>query len=135
MESHPVPLRTPFHSCRIPPISVPDYIQRIRKYSKCSSECFIIGLIYVDRFSRATGVVLTYFNVYRMILIAVMIAAKFRDDVYFSNGYYGSIGGIPREEVNTLEVQFLTAIGWNMWVEPKAYWKHLESLCHPALSR
>ena len=129
--THPsiVPLRTPFHSCRIPPISIVDYVQRISKYSKCSPECFIIALIYIERFQKQTRNALTYYDAYRMILIAVMVAAKFRDDVYFSNGYYGNIGGIPRDEVNALEVLFLSTIGWDLWVEPRVYWRYLERCC------
>ena len=127
--THQAALRTPFHSCRVPPISIIDYIHRIHKYGKCSPECFIIALIYIERFQQKTQTALTYFNAYRLILIAVMVAAKFRDDVYFSNGYYGNIGGIPRDEVNALEVLFLSTIEWGLWVEPRVYWKHLERCC------
>jgi len=120
------PQKTAFHSCRVPPISVADYVARISRYSKCSPECCAIALVYMDRFLVATSTPLTLFNVHRMILIAVMIAAKLRDDIYFSNGYYGSIGGIPREEVNRLEVAFLATLDWKLWVEPLDYWDYLE---------
>ena len=120
------PQKTSFHSCRVPPISVSDYVARIYRYSKCSPECCVIALVYMDRFLAATATPLTLYNVHRMVLISIMIAAKLRDDIYFSNGYYGSIGGIPRDEINRLETTFLTTCNWALWVEPLNYWEYLE---------
>ena len=36
-----------------------------------------------------------------------MLAAKFFDDQYFNNAYYAKVGGVPTNEMNTLEVEFL----------------------------
>jgi len=35
---------------------------------------------------------------------SVMLAAKFFDDQYFNNAYYAKVGGVPANEMNTLEV-------------------------------
>eukprot|EP00760_Papus_ankaliazontas_P036515 PhM_4_TR8333/c0_g1_i1/m.73205 len=121
------PIKTFFHSCRVPPISINDYVARIFRYAKCSPECMVIALVYIDRFVEASTIPLTLYNVHRMILVAVMIAAKIRDDIYFSNSYYGNIGGIPQDEVNRLEVSFLSTLKWDLWVEPGSYYQYLEA--------
>jgi len=36
-----------------------------------------------------------------------MIAIKFHDDEFFKNEYYGRVGGISKQEINALEVEFL----------------------------
>ena len=55
-------------------------------------------------------------------------AAKLRDDIYYSNAYYSSIGGVSNSEINTLELEFLTQIGWETWVEPAEYDAYVQAL-------
>ncbi len=40
---------TKFHSRKLPKISLLDYMCRIHKYTSCSSSCYLIALIYIDR--------------------------------------------------------------------------------------
>lgn len=42
-----------------------------------------------------------------------MLAAKFADDFYYKNEYYAKIGGIPKAEINALEVEFTKSIDFN----------------------
>jgi len=113
--------RSPFHSLKVPPISIRDYIFRVFKYSKCSEECLALALIYVIRFCEIEAVDLTFYNIHRLLITGVLVAAKFRDDLYFSNTYYAHIGGVPVAELNSLEVAFLKALDWNLWVPPEEY--------------
>eukprot|EP00742_Colponemidia_sp_Colp-10_P018530 GILJ01021410.1.p1 GENE.GILJ01021410.1~~GILJ01021410.1.p1 ORF type:complete len:172 (-),score=21.32 GILJ01021410.1:533-1048(-) len=110
-----------FHSSRVPQITMWDYLKRIAKYSACSPECFIISIIYLDRYVAATQIALTFRNIHRLTITAVMVSAKLRDDVYYANSYYASIGGVSNVELNMLEMEFLTTIGWDTWVEPSQY--------------
>jgi len=41
---------TVFHAQKAPAVSVMDYSERIAKYSSCSYCCFVVGVIYMDRF-------------------------------------------------------------------------------------
>jgi hypothetical protein len=63
-----VPPLPKFQSSELPGISILAYLERIADYSKCSPSCFVIALIYIDRLLRAQDVVLTYFNVHRIII-------------------------------------------------------------------
>ena len=120
--------QTRFHSSRTPQISMWDYIKRIAKYSGCSPECFIINLILLDRYVASSEVPLTFRNVHRLTIACVLVTAKLRDDIYYSNAYYSSIGGVSNSEINTLELEFLTQIGWETWVEPAEYDAYVQAL-------
>lgn len=111
-----------FHSTRAPAISIADYLKRIRKYFVCSDECFVMALVYVDRLSKMeSSVPVCKLTVHRLLLISVMVAAKFHDDVYYSNKYYSKVGGISLKEVNALEAVFLKMMGWNVCVSGQEY--------------
>jgi hypothetical protein len=120
--------QTRFHSSRTPQISMWDYIKRIGKYSGCSPECLIICLILLDRYVACAEVPITFRNVHRLTIACVLVTAKLRDDIYYSNAYYSSIGGVSNAEINLLELEFLTQIGWQTWVEPSEYEVYLQAL-------
>ena len=67
------------------------YLDRILKYSSCSNECFVLGLIYMDRFIQRNDFALTALNVHRVAITSVMVAAKFFDDQYYNNAYYAKV--------------------------------------------
>ena len=67
---------------------------RIHKYASCSKECFILALIYIDRLIQRNNFLLTELNVHRVVITAVLLAAKFFDDAYYNNAYYAKVGGV-----------------------------------------
>jgi len=88
-----VPPITKFHALRPPSISILDYCTRIHRYASCSPECFVLALVYIDRLIQRNNLLLTSLNVHRIIITAVMLAAKFFDDQYFNNAYYAKVRG------------------------------------------
>ncbi|KEG10088.1 cyclin 6 [Trypanosoma grayi] len=112
---------TIFHSCRIPQISLWDYVRRIAKYFACSPSCFVQSIIFLDRYVEASNIPITFHNVHRLMITAAMVSAKLNDDACYNNAYYAHIGGISNAELNSLELAFLKTIGWCTWVEPNEY--------------
>eukprot|EP00754_Rhynchopus_humris_P000351 Rhum_TRINITY_DN10224_c0_g1::Rhum_TRINITY_DN10224_c0_g1_i1::g.37428::m.37428 len=104
-----------------PSISLDDYLRRWARYSYCSPECFLVAVLYIDKLSAKSGMVVTSLNVHRVLLVALVLAAKTRDDIYFSNKYYASIGGVTTAELNALEVSWLTDTDWDMHVDRERY--------------
>ncbi|EPS61107.1 hypothetical protein M569_13692, partial [Genlisea aurea] len=71
-----------FHGGTKPTISVEWYMERIFQYAKCSPSCYVVSYIYLDRFSkRQRSVPIDSFSVHRLLLAAVLVSAKFMDDV------------------------------------------------------
>ena len=60
-----------------------------------------------------------------------MEAAKFYDDCFFNNEFYARVGGVPVEELNALEMDFLFAIHFSLIVPQDAYQElHNEVFLH-----
>ena len=86
---------TGFHVESPPEISVNNYLRRLATYLKCSKECFVIALIYVDRLMKAKkGLYLNSLTVHRLLLTGITLAVKFFEDDPPSNKVFAHIGGV-----------------------------------------
>ncbi|PHJ15757.1 cyclin2 related protein [Cystoisospora suis] len=113
---------TSFHAIKEPQISIHDYLERIAKYFGCSNECFVLSLVYIDRILKLhRDFNVSILNIHRLLITSVMLAAKFFDDVYYSNKHYARVGGVRTREINLLETQFLTLINYHLFVSPQEY--------------
>jgi hypothetical protein len=124
---------TKFHALRAPGISILQYLERIHKYASCSTECFILALVYIDRLIQRNNFLLTELNVHRVIISAVLLAAKFFDDAYYNNAYYAKVGGVLVSEINGLEVEFLFRINFSLHVSPEVFMKYQAELLSHAI--
>lgn len=118
-----------FRALRAPSISVKSYLERIAKYARCSGECFVLALIYIDRLIQKSNCVITSLSVHRILMTSVLLAIKFYDDHYYTNSYYAKIGGMPTKEINLLEVEFLRLVNFTLYVEPHEYQEYHSQLC------
>lgn len=113
---------TRFHAIKAPDISIEDYLDRISKYFGCSNECFVLSLVYIDRIVKLhEEFEINMLNIHRLIITSVMLAAKFFDDVYYSNAFYARVGGVKTREINVLEAHFLSLINYQLFVTPAEY--------------
>lgn len=71
-----------FHGLTRPNISIQSYLERIFKYANCSPCCFVVAYVYLDRFTQCQpSLPINSFNIHRLLITSVMIAAKFMDDM------------------------------------------------------
>ncbi len=112
---------TKFDSAYTPTVTVPLYLRRIYAHAKCSDACFVVALIYIDRIIAMHSFRVTSLNVHRIFLSAILLAAKFLDDVYYNNSFYAKIGGIPLQELNSLELEFLRLTRFDLHVSEHQY--------------
>ncbi|CRH00480.1 cyclin, putative [Plasmodium relictum] len=113
---------TSFHASKVPEISIKNYVERIGKYIGCSNECFVLLMIYVDRIIKLhKDITLSLLCIHRIIITAAMIAAKFFDDLYYSNSFYAKVGGVTTKELNKLEAHFLNLLDYKLFVSSQEY--------------
>nr|GMD68983.1 cyclin-P3-1 [Ipomoea batatas]GME06625.1 cyclin-P3-1 [Ipomoea batatas]GME20028.1 cyclin-P3-1 [Ipomoea batatas] len=112
---------TIFHGSRAPSLSIQQYVDRIFKYACCSPSCFVVAHIYMEKFIQCTNACLTSFNVHRLLITSVMVAAKFIDDSFFNNAYYARVGGVSTAELNKLEMKFLFGLGFRLHVSVQTF--------------
>lgn len=75
-----VDIITIFHGSKAPAMSVKQYVERIFRYLNCSTSCFVVAYIYIERFlQKRVGFYLTSLTVHRLLITSVMVAAKFLD--------------------------------------------------------
>ncbi|EXC36981.1 hypothetical protein L484_000801 [Morus notabilis] len=112
-----VEIITIFHGSKAPAMSMKRYVERIFKYSNCSTSCYVFAYIYIERFlQKRASFYLTSLTVHRLLITSVMLAAKFLDDATESNAYYAEVGGVSTEEMNELEMAFLFSLEFSLLV-------------------
>lgn len=89
----------------------------------CSDSCYVIGLVYLMRISEK--ILVTEYNIHRLLLISFVLATKIYDDEYFENKYYAKIGGISNKEINSMELEFVELLEFNLFVKEVEFelWK------------
>eukprot|EP01136_Pigoraptor_vietnamica_P013193 Opistho-1_new@53948 len=118
-----------FHARSPPPISIRSYLQRFAKYAPFGNECFIIVLIYLDRIVQRCGVVVTSLNVHRLLVTGLMLASKYSQDKYYTNKHYAKVGGLPVQELNMLEIEFLLMIDFELHANIEWLERYYAQLC------
>ncbi|KAI5819528.1 cyclin-domain-containing protein [Pyronema omphalodes] len=118
-----------FHGKNVPSITILSYLSRIHKYCPTTYEVFISLLVYFDRMTERVNkrnsegdqqqqqqqqqqdgrhvFVVDSYNIHRLVIAGVTCASKFFSDVFYTNSRYAKVGGLPLQELNHLELQFL----------------------------
>ena len=71
---------------------------------------------------------MTSLNVHRVVITSVMLGAKFFDDHYYNNAFYGRIGGVPTAEMNALELELLFSINFSLHVPGAVFNRYFTEL-------
>lgn len=118
---------TCFH-CKFPPrVSITDYLTRVRRFFQCSVECYVVGLLFIDRLLKLRPhMVFSPMSCHRLICVSMTVATKFHEDLFYSNAYYAKIGGLPLQELNALEQRFIQLLDWKLYVQPDTYKLYLD---------
>ncbi len=120
---------TRFDSSKVPGITIYDYLARIHQYADCSDSCYTLAFIYIDRLlQRNPSFALTQRSVHRLVLTSIVLAIKYSDDIYADNVVYSRIGGVPLQEINSLEVEMLSLLQYNLYVHPQLYVQYVKEL-------
>ena len=119
---------SPFVHEHAPKISIFDYLLRIQKYSNIENSTFIIALIYIDRICEKKKIILTKYNIHRILFTSILIATKYNEDIIYDNLFYSKIAGVTIKELLILENYFLNIIDFDLFVSEDIYQKYSEYL-------
>ena len=106
-----------------PKISILEYINRIIKYTYLEKSSLIVSLIYLDRICQ-NDILITDYNIHRLLLISIIISIKINEDKIFGNNYYAEVGGISIKEFNSIESDFVNFINYYLFVTEEEYFKY-----------
>ena len=105
----------------IPNITIKDYLIRIQNYSEIEKSTLILSLILIDRMCKKSDIVLTHYNIHRILFSAVLVSIKYNEDSYFDNNFYSQIAGVKPNELKLLEYTFLEYNDFNIYVKDIEY--------------
>ena len=114
-------LPTKYTAISIPSISIQDFMQRCEKYMPMESSDIICVHILIDVYMDNKRDVFHQLNFHRLFLIASVLVLKWKEDLYYANAYYAKVGGVPTDELNSLEVDFLFDINFDLYTMRKSY--------------
>ena len=63
--------------------------------------------MHIDRIYEHSSVILTPYNIHRIIFVSIFMAIKYNEDICFEYNFYSKIAGIPMKEIKILEGDIL----------------------------
>ena len=99
-----------------PKITISDFLNRIILYSKIEISTLILSLIYLNKILEK-GLLLTEYNVHKLLCISILIAIKYNEDKISNNNYYAQIFGLSLKEMNNLENSYLNLIDYKLYID------------------
>jgi hypothetical protein len=106
-----------FSTSNIPKISINDYLNRIETYSEIEKNTLIIALIYIDKFCQMSNIILTPYNIHRILFCSILTSIKYNEDEIYEFKYYAKIAGISIKELKDLESEFLDSLNFSLYVD------------------
>ena len=103
----------------LPKITLIDYINRIITYSDSEINTLICSLIYIDRINKIKAI--NEFNIHRIFFTAVLISIKYNEDIIFNNDYYSKVAGVKLNEINKMELEFISLLDFNLYIDPEEF--------------
>ena len=98
------------------------FVSQVLSSTRLPSSTILLGLHYLAMRMTSLSIIgeLQYDNgsVRVMLTTALLLGSKFLDDNTFQNRSWSEVSNIPVRDINNLEAEWLTAIGWNMHVDP-----------------
>ncbi|KAH9256523.1 hypothetical protein BASA81_005438 [Batrachochytrium salamandrivorans] len=116
-----------FYGEKRPKISLERYLARLVRYIDVLDESeemvafpgmgltSVLGaVVLLDRLKHKhpTQVHLDEMNSHRMFMIATLVAFKFMADDCCSNEYYAGVAGVPLQDINRMEIEFMVLLGF-----------------------
>lgn len=106
-----------------------EFAHRLFKSVQLSSECSIVGLIYVERLMEASKVPLLADTWRPIFMCGLLLASKVWQDLSSWNIEFASV--YPQyslDSINRLELQFLRMVKWDLYISSSQYAKYYFAL-------
>lgn len=111
----------PFQSSSLPSISLSAYLRRLSRACQCSSGSLVLMLVYLDRLIEDARLLLSPFNIHRLVMTSLLLAMKYHEDLYYNNNFLGTVGGMALEEVNALERLLWKTLHYHLYVSLETF--------------
>jgi len=110
-----------FTSYKKPSLSIKDYLFRIQNYTEAEDNTIIIALMYIDRLSDISSILLTPFNVHRILFVSILLAIKYNEDICFGFDFYAKLAGMPISDLKKMERDFVYLIKFKFFIDKEEF--------------
>jgi len=105
-----------------PNIDLDYFMKRIAEETYISNEALIFSIVNLSQLMEMVPTFpINIFTIHRLLLISMMVSAKYFDDHYVNNAVYARAGGIPIKELNQLEVTFMFLLQFKLYLDEVTY--------------
>ena len=99
LKTHIIDENDPLYSNKIPKIKIEDYITRFFTYSKIEISTLILSYIYIKRFIIKENYIISFRNIFRLIMSCTILAIKFNENKIYKNTFYAKVGGFDVDDL------------------------------------
>eukprot|EP00300_Choanocystis_sp_HF-7_P018877 c20169_g1_i1.p1 GENE.c20169_g1_i1~~c20169_g1_i1.p1 ORF type:complete len:273 (-),score=74.03 c20169_g1_i1:46-822(-) len=115
--------QSPFSCRKPPPISLQKYAERLAQFMNATEQAFYVAGIYLARMYQVDKSIFGPHSCHKMMIAALTVAAKWTDDVFYTNQHYSEVGGVNLNELNQLEAEIARMLNWDLFVPRETYSK------------
>ena len=113
-----------FNSKDFEKISLKEFLVYLNEFYTLEDYILIGALIYLDKFCEATSIILTKYNIFRLLFTAILLSLKKFEDLNINNSYYSKIIGMKNKDLNKLEFNFITTLDFKLHITKREYQKY-----------
>eukprot|EP00826_Nyctotherus_ovalis_P016728 TRINITY_DN14858_c0_g1_i5.p1 TRINITY_DN14858_c0_g1~~TRINITY_DN14858_c0_g1_i5.p1 ORF type:complete len:160 (-),score=28.25 TRINITY_DN14858_c0_g1_i5:279-758(-) len=119
-----------FNAKQVPDISIEEFLERFAVYLQTDPSTYVAAYVLIERLvKKIPGASITLLNVHRLLVAAITLSEKILNDFYYRNADYAIVGAITNEELNTLEIELLKGLDYDLRIESEVYEKTWKSIC------
>lgn len=85
------------------------------------STIVLLTLTFIRRLMVTGEFAVTWKNIYRLLLAGMLTALKYHEDEILYNQDYAGLIGLPKEDVNRMELQFLSLLRFELYISVEEY--------------
>lgn len=98
------------------------FVLKVLKSTQISSSCVILSLYYVQQLRTAyPSIKASIGSEVRLFTTALVLANKYLDDNTFTNKTWSQVSSIPVNELNIMEMEFLSALNYTIHIPHSVY--------------
>ena len=119
-----------FSAPKKPKMSLNDYLFRLVKYmdkyfkydldrpeQNAGTRALLFATIYINRIQKMAELELHIFNIFRLFMSCMLVAAKFTEDKPISHAYWAKVAGCKIADLNVIEMRLVASSDFNLFVE------------------
>ena len=118
----------PLYSNKIPKIKIEDYITRFFTFSKMEISTLILTYIYIKRFIKKENYIISFRNIFRLIMSCAILAIKFNENKVYKNSFYAKVGGFDVDVLNNLEYNIFSRLDFNLRVLDIEFYENVSKI-------